>query len=41
MSTKATSPQAPPADTSDQAIDWLMAVRKYGLATANAMFPEG
>lgn len=23
------------------AIDWIMAVRKYGLETANQMFPEG
>lgn len=23
-----------------KAIDWILAVRKYGLETANAMFPE-
>lgn len=24
----------------DKAIDWLLAVRKYGLERANEMFPE-
>jgi hypothetical protein len=25
----------------DTAVDWLMAVRKYGIEKANEMFPEG
>jgi hypothetical protein len=28
------------AAAEDEAVDWLLAVRKYGLETANRMFPE-
>jgi hypothetical protein len=27
-------------EATEEAIDWLMAVRKYGLERANEMFPE-
>lgn len=31
----------PAHNKTDRAIDWLMAVRKFGLDKANEMFPEG
>lgn len=28
-------------EETDTAVDWLLAVRKYGIERANEMFPEG